>query len=106
MVRDSFKYTQKVLRTNNSIVKIIGRVTLLIQLQPRLQEVEQKVVITADKGVECLLGIDFLKTNKCFLSLQEEKLYSIHFKVQYRLPQRKCRAFDFLQLWEKLHVFK
>ena len=68
------------LTDNKSVVKIIGRVTLFVQLQPRLPEVEQEFVITADEDIECLLGIDFLKTNKCVLNLHEEKLYSSHFK--------------------------
>ena len=58
-------YTNRVLTANNSAVEIIGSVTRLVQLQPRLPEVEQEFVITADEGIECLLGIDFLKTNKC-----------------------------------------
>ena len=62
-------YTKRVLTANNSAVKIIGRVTLLVQLQPILPEAEQEFVITADEGIECLLGIDFLKTNKCVLNL-------------------------------------
>ena len=74
---------------NNSAVKIIGRVTLLVQLQPRLPEVEQEFVITADEGIEYLLGIDFQKTNKCLLNLQEEKLYSSHFKVSILLTTVK-----------------
>ena len=65
--------TKIVLTANNSAVKIIGRVTLLPQLQPRLPEHEQEFVITADEGIECLLGIDFLKTNKCVLNLHERE---------------------------------
>ena len=42
-------YVKRVLTANNSAVKIIGRVTLLVQLQPRLPEVEQEFVITAAK---------------------------------------------------------
>ena len=41
-------YTKRVLTANNSAVNLIGRVTLLVQLQPRLPEVEQEFVITAD----------------------------------------------------------
>ena len=67
------------LTANNSAVKSIGRVKLLVQLQPRLPEVEQECVVTADEGIECLLGIDFLKTNKYVLNLHEEKQYSSHF---------------------------
>ena len=56
---------RRVLTANNSAVKIIGNVTLLVQLQPRPPEVEQEFVISADEDIECLLVIDFLKTNKC-----------------------------------------
>ena len=73
-------------------VKIIGRVTLLVQLQPRLLEVEQEFVITAGEGIECLLGIDFLKTNKCVLNLYEEKLYSSHFKISIPLNTEKTQG--------------
>ena len=66
--------TYTVLTANNLAVKVIGRVTLLVQLQPGLPEVEQEFVISADEGIECLLGIDFPKTNKCVLNLHEEKL--------------------------------
>ena len=85
-------YTKRVLTANNSAVKIIGRVTLLVQLQPRLPEVEQEFVITTDEGIECLLGIDFLKTNKCVLNLHEEKLYSSHFKISIPLTTEKTQG--------------
>ena len=85
-------YTKRVLTANNSVVKIIGRITLLVQLQPRLPEVEQEFVITADEGIECLLGIDFLKTNKCVLNLHEEKLYSSHFKISIPLTTEKTQG--------------
>ena len=94
------------LTANNSAVKIIGRVTLRVQLQPRLPEFEQEFVITADEGIECLLGIDFLKTNKCVLNLNEEKLYSSHFKFQNRSPQRKRKVFKFLQLRYKTLIYR
>ena len=80
------------LTANNSAVKIIGRVTLLVQLQPRLPEVEQELVITADEGIECLLEFDFLKTNKCVLNLHEEKLYSSHFKISIPLTTEKTQG--------------
>ena len=67
-------YTKQVLTANKSAVKIIGRVTLLIQLQLRLPEVEQEFVLTADEGIECLLGNDFLKTNKFVLNLTNEEV--------------------------------
>ena len=89
------KYTKRVLTTNNSAIKIIGKVTLLVQLQPRLPEVEQDFVITADEGIECLLGIDFLKTNKCVLNLHEEKLYSSHFKISIPLTTEKTQGVQF-----------
>ena len=85
-------YTKRVLTANNSAVKTIGRVTLLVQLQPRLPEVEQEFVITADKGIECLLGIDFLKTIKFVLNLHEEKLYSSHFKISIPLTTEKMQG--------------
>ena len=84
------------LTANNSAVKIIGRVKLLVQLQPRLPKVEQEFVITADESIECLLGINFLKTNKCVLNLHEEKLYSGHFKISILLTTEKisrCSVF-------------
>ena len=80
------------LTANNSAVKTIGRVTLLVQLQPRLPEVEQEFVITADEGIECLLGIDFLETNKCVLNLHEEKLYSSHFEISIPLSTEKMQG--------------
>ena len=58
---------------NDSAVKIIGR-TLLVQLQPRLPEIEQEFVITTDESIKCLRGIDFLKANKCVLNLHEENI--------------------------------
>ena len=85
-------YTKRILTANNSAVKIIVRVTLLVQLQPRLPEVEQEFVITADEGIECLLGIDFLKTNKCLLNLHEEKLYSSYFKTLIPLTTEKTQG--------------
>ena len=94
-------YTKRGLTANNSAVKIIGRVKLLVQLQPILPEFEQEFVITAD---ECLLGIDFLKTNKCVLTLHEEKLYSSHFKIS--ITQRKRKVFRFLQLRDKTLIYR
>ena len=58
-------YMKQVLTANNSAEKIIGNVPLLVQLQPRPPEIEQEFVISADENIECLLVIDFLKTNKC-----------------------------------------
>ena len=49
-------------------------------------------MITADEGIECLLGIDFLKTNKCVLNLHEEKLYSSHFKFSIPLTTEKTQG--------------
>ena len=86
------KYTKRVLTANNSAVKMIGRVKLFVQLQPRLPEVEQEFVITADEGIEYLLGIDFLKTNKCVLNLQEGKLYSSHFRISIPLTTEKTQG--------------
>ena len=80
------------LTANNSLFKIIGRVTLLVQKQTRPPEVEQELVITADDGIECLLGIDFLKVNKCVLNLHEEKLYSSHFKISKPLTKEKTQG--------------
>ena len=76
----------------NSADKIIGRVKLSVQLQPRLAEVEQEFVITADEGIERLQGIDFLKTNKCVLNLHEEKLYSSHFKISIPLTTENTQG--------------
>ena len=69
-------YTKLVLTASNLAVKIIGRTTLLVQLQPILPDIEQEFVITTDKGIECLPGSDFLKTKKCVLNLYEDNLYS------------------------------
>ena len=88
-------YTKRVLTAKNSAFKIMGKVTLLALLQPRLPEVEQEFVITADEGIECLLGIDFLKTNKCVLNLHEEKLYSSHFKISIPLTTEKTQGVQF-----------
>ena len=85
-------YTKRVLTANNSAVKIIGKVTLLVQSKQRLPEVEQEFVITADEGMECLLGIDFLKTNKSVLNFHEEKLYSSHFKISKPLTTEKTQG--------------
>ena len=63
----------------NSNVEALGRIVLLVQLQPRLLEVEQEFTMTADKGIECLVLIKFLKTNKSVLNLHEENLYSTQF---------------------------
>ena len=73
------------LTANNSAVKIIGRVTLLVQMPPRFPEVEQEFNIMTDEGMECRLGIDFLETNKCLLKLNEEKVYSSDFKISIPL---------------------
>ena len=64
----------------------------MVPLQPRLPEVEQEFVITADEGIECLLGINFLKTNKCVLNLHEEKLYSSHFKTSIPLTTENTQG--------------
>ena len=94
-------YTKRVLTANNSAVKIKGRVTFLVQLQPRLTEVEQEFVITADEGIECLLGIDFLKTNKCVLNLHEDKLYSSHFKISIPLTTEKTQGVQVFAIAEQ-----
>ena len=64
----------------------------MVQLQPRLPQFEQEFVITADECIECLLGIDFLKTNKCVFNLHEEKLYSSHFKISIPLTTEKTQG--------------
>ena len=68
-------YTKWLVTAIESAVKITVRVTLLVQFKLRIAEVEHELVITADEVIECLLGIDFLKTNKCVLSVHEEKIY-------------------------------
>ena len=67
-------YTERVLTANNSTVNLKGKVTLLVQLPTRLPEGQQEFVITADKGIECMLGIDFMKTSKGVLNLHEGRL--------------------------------
>ena len=62
---------------------------LLLQSQTRLPEVEQEFVITADKDIEYLVWIEFLKTNKCVLNLHEEKLHSSLFKISIPLSTEK-----------------
>ena len=49
-------------------------------------------MITADEGIEVLLGIDFPKTNKCVLNVHEEKLYSGHFKISIPLITEKTQG--------------
>ena len=49
-------------------------------------------MITADEDIECLLGIDFLKTNKCVLNLHEKKLCSSHFKISIPLTTEKTQG--------------
>ena len=71
----------------------------MVQLKPRLPKVEHEFVLTADEGIECLLGIDFLKTNNYLLNLHEEKLYSSH------LPRRKRKVFRFLQWRDKTIIY-
>ena len=83
---------KQVLTANNSAVKIIGRGTLLVQLQRTLPEIEQEFVIMADERIECLLEIDFLKANKCVLNLHEEKLYSSQFEISIPLRTEKTRG--------------
>ena len=39
-----------------------------------------------------MLGIDFLKANKCVLNLHEEKLYSSHFKISILLITEKTQG--------------
>ena len=70
----------------------------MAQLQPRPPEFEQKLVITADDVIECLLGIDFLKTIKCVVNLHEEKLYSSDFEISKTVTTEKTQVFRFLQL--------
>ena len=98
-------YTKRLLTAHKSAVKIIGRRKLLVQLQPRLPEVEQEFVITADKGIECLLGIDFLKTNKCVLNLHEVKLYSSHFKISIPLTTEKTQGVHFFCSCGTKHLY-
>ena len=90
--------TKRLLTANSSIFKIIGRVTLLVQLQPRLSEVEHKSVITADECINCLLGIDLLKTQKLVLNLREAKLYSNHFKISIPLTTEKTQGVQFFAI--------
>ena len=85
-------YTKRELTADNSAAKIIGRKILLVQLQPRLPEVEKEFVITTEKGIEFRLGINFLKTNKCELNLQGEKLFSSHFKISIQLTTEKTQG--------------
>ena len=72
------------LTANNSDVKIIGRSTLLVQLQPRLPEVDKEYVITLDEAIGCLFGIEFLKTNNCVLNLHEKNYTAVSLKFQSR----------------------
>ena len=70
-------------------------------MQTRLPEVEQEFVITADEGIECLLVIDFLKTNKCVLNLHEEKLYSSHFEISIPLTTEKTQGVQVFAIAEQ-----
>ena len=93
-------YRKRVLTANISAVRLVGRVTFLVQLQPRLPEIEQEFVITEDESIECL------KANKCALNLHEEKLYSSQFEISIPLTTETTRGVQFLQLREKTLTFK
>ena len=49
-------------------------------------------MITASKGIESLLGIDFLKTNKCLLNLHEELLKSSQCEISIPLSREKTHV--------------
>ena len=85
-------YRKRVLTANISAVILVGRITFLVQLQPRLPEIEQEFVITEDESIECLLGTDFLKVNKCALNLHEENLYSSQFEISIPLTTETTRG--------------
>ena len=70
----------------------LRRVARLVQLQPRTPEVEKQFLMTADEGIECLLGRELLKNNICVLSLHEEKLYRCEFKVSTPLTTAKTQG--------------
>ena len=87
------KYTKRWLTGKNSTVKIIRRVILLVQLQPRLTGVEQEFVITAHDVIKSLVGIDFMKTNKRVLNWHEPKWYivvKLKFNIAYNRENASC----------------
>ena len=82
-------YTKRMLTANSSAVKVFGRVTLMVQLEPVLPEVEQEFVITAVEGLECLARFDYLKANKAVLKLHDENFYISQFKISITLATEK-----------------
>ena len=57
-----------------------------------VQEVGQKIAITANDGIEGPLRIDLLKTNKCVLNLHKEKFYGIQFKSSILCTKEKIKC--------------
>ena len=77
---------------------------LLVQLQPRLLDIEQEFVITAVEAMECLLANSFLKTNKIVFNLREKELYSSHCKVLIPLHRKNARCSIFCNSGRK-HLY-
>ena len=65
-------YNNRVLAANNTSVKILGRVELLVQMKPKQPEFLHEFLVTEENLVSLLLGLDILTDQKCILDLNEK----------------------------------
>ena len=67
-------YNNRVLAANNTSVKILGKVELLVQMKPKQPKVLHAFLVTQENHIPLLLGLDILTDQKCILDLNEKIL--------------------------------
>ena len=67
-------YNNRVLAANNTSVKILGKVELLVQMKPKQPEFLHEFFVTQENHIPLLLGLDILTDQKCILDLNEKIL--------------------------------
>ena len=64
----------RVLAANNTSVKILGKVELLVQMKPKQPEFLHEFLVTQENHTPLLLGLDILTDQKCILDSNEKIL--------------------------------
>ena len=67
-------YNNRVLAANNTSVKILGKVELLVQMKPKQPEFLHEFLVTQENHIPLLLGLDILTDQKCVLDLNKKIL--------------------------------
>ena len=65
-------YNNRVLASNHTSVKILGKIVFLAQMKPKQPKFLHEFLLTQENHISFLLGSDIYTDQKCILNLNEK----------------------------------